>query len=228
MGSSGSDPRDDFIARVVQGKSFCDVGGLWGTVSEKVSVAHAAGARRLTMIDITPPDEELWQAFRARLDAMGIHDVECISADITASVPQRFDIVHCSGVIYHVPNPLGLLTALREMTSEHLILSSAIAPAKIRNASGAISFKPGQTVFVPYLDRATFAVLQRHFNDQSITTAVGISSPAETWRVDDYAPWWWLLTPSLIRQMLLVAQFEIVDEAAGWNGNAHVFLARCA
>ena len=48
----GHDYRDDFIARVVRGKSFVDVGGLWGTVSEKVSVAHAAGAAQREVMNV--------------------------------------------------------------------------------------------------------------------------------------------------------------------------------
>ena len=50
------DPRDRFIHEVSKDKSFVDVGGLWGTVNERVSVAHAAGARELAMLDISPPD----------------------------------------------------------------------------------------------------------------------------------------------------------------------------
>ena len=42
------DVRDTYISQVVAGKSFADVGGLWGTVNEKVSVAHAHGARGLS------------------------------------------------------------------------------------------------------------------------------------------------------------------------------------
>ena len=30
-----NDPRDEYISQVAKGKSFADVGGLWGTVSEK-------------------------------------------------------------------------------------------------------------------------------------------------------------------------------------------------
>ncbi|WP_407525533.1 hypothetical protein [Methylobacterium oryzisoli] len=46
------DHRNDVIAKIVQGKSFAEVGGLWGLVNEKVSVAHDAGATDLCMIDI--------------------------------------------------------------------------------------------------------------------------------------------------------------------------------
>ncbi len=48
-----SDVRDTYIRWVVAGKSFVDVGGPWGTVNEKVSVAHTHGACGLTMIDVS-------------------------------------------------------------------------------------------------------------------------------------------------------------------------------
>jgi len=96
-------------------------------------------------------------------------------------------------VIYHVANPLEVLTRLREMISEHLILSSAVVPTEIRNPAGALSFSPGQSLFVPHLDRATWDVIQRHFSDQEIRGAVGVTEPAVQWAVDDFAPWWWLV-----------------------------------
>ena len=52
------DLRDDYIRRVVRGRSFADVGGLWGTVNEKVSVAAQAEARSVAMIDISPAGSE--------------------------------------------------------------------------------------------------------------------------------------------------------------------------
>jgi len=44
MSAKNTDPRDLYIAQVIAGKTFVDVGGLWGTVNEKVSVAYQAGA----------------------------------------------------------------------------------------------------------------------------------------------------------------------------------------
>src|SRR5690606_13047137 len=38
-GARMSCPKDAWIQRLVPGKSFIDVGGLWGTVNEKVTVA---------------------------------------------------------------------------------------------------------------------------------------------------------------------------------------------
>ena len=53
------DVRDSYIRQAVAGKSFADIGGLWGTVNEKVSVAHTHGVRTLSMVDVSPPDSEL-------------------------------------------------------------------------------------------------------------------------------------------------------------------------
>jgi hypothetical protein len=78
-----SDPRDEFISRVVKGKTFADLGGLWGAVNEKVSVAHKAGATRLTMIDRITKQEEDWRLFHERCRNLGVPEVECICQDIS-------------------------------------------------------------------------------------------------------------------------------------------------
>jgi len=61
-----NDLRDDYIGKVVKGKSFADVGGLWVVVNEKVSVAHLHGANELAMIDVSPRGHELWGLFENR------------------------------------------------------------------------------------------------------------------------------------------------------------------
>ena len=112
------DVRDTYIGQVVAGKSFADIGGLWGTVNEKVSVAHAHGARGLAMIDVSPTDSELWALFDERRRTLRLPAVECVSADILTLVEAdpcpQFDVVHCSGVLYHMPEPMQFLRALRK------------------------------------------------------------------------------------------------------------------
>ncbi len=48
--------REQWVATAAVGKSFAEVGGLWGTVNEQVTVAAAAGATATTMIDVAPSD----------------------------------------------------------------------------------------------------------------------------------------------------------------------------
>jgi hypothetical protein len=45
---------EQWIAASVQGKSFAEVGGLWGTVNERVTVAARCGAAETAMIDVIP------------------------------------------------------------------------------------------------------------------------------------------------------------------------------
>jgi hypothetical protein len=222
------DPRDVFIRRVVRSKSFCDVGGLWGTTQEKVTVAAEAGAARLAIIDVTPLGSELWQAFDERLESTGVTGVECISADIASTEVDPFQVVHCSGVIYHAPNPIEMLAALRRIAIEHLVLTSVVFPPEIRNRAGTISFSPGQALFVPHLDEHERSTLQLHMRDVGLSGAGGLDIPVQRWSLDDHAPWWWLFTASVLHRMIAVAGFEVVDEAPYWDGKAHVFLARSA
>lgn len=111
-----NDLRDEYISRVVVGKTFADAGGLWGTVNEKVSLAREHGAASLTMRDVTVKEGDLWKKFRARMDRLGIRNYECLSADICdpqiTDLVQPFDVVHCSGVLYHHPNPMLLAGCL--------------------------------------------------------------------------------------------------------------------
>ena len=110
-----ADPRDEFITQVVEGLSFAEVGGLWGTVNEKCSVAHRYGAASLDMIDITPEGNELWQRFGDRMLDLGVPEVRCTSADLLDLAARTdcpsYDVVHCSGILYHISDPVGFVTA---------------------------------------------------------------------------------------------------------------------
>src|SRR4029450_5303038 len=102
--------RKEWIERIVPGRTFAEVGGLWGTVNEQVTVAAKGGAREVTMIDIACDSTNLWERFRERCKQEGVEDYRCIRADInepgTTERVGVFEVVHCSGVIYHCPDPL--------------------------------------------------------------------------------------------------------------------------
>src|SRR5437868_5978147 len=79
--------RKEWIERIAPGRSFAEVGGLWGTVNEQVTVAAKGGAREVTMIDIAPdtgPEGYLWDRFRERCQQEGVKDYHCIRADLNA------------------------------------------------------------------------------------------------------------------------------------------------
>ena len=85
---------------------------------------HAYGVRSLTMIDVTPDGDELWEWFLARTRGLGVPDAECISADLHrfASGPTAptYDVDR-SVILYHVPDPIAFLAALRRIVRKHLV-----------------------------------------------------------------------------------------------------------
>ena len=222
------DLRDEFIERVVAGRSFCDVGGLWGTVKEKVSVASAAGASSVAMFDITPQGAKLWNRFDERMAELGIDDVSRISGNVDdpalPSLAGPFDVVHCSGVVYHCPNPLHTIAQLGRIATEHLVFTSIVIPERIEVPAGAFEAPPGHAVFIPGLGDRDREILKQHFEQLGIKP-VGISTHVETWSTEDYAPWWWLTSAATMRMQIVAAGWRVVDDGEIWRGRSHGYLA---
>jgi hypothetical protein len=78
------DIRDRFIEKVAAGKRFVDIGGLWGMVNEKATVAAAAGASEVTMLDAMEEGHETWHQFAERARARNV-DARCVTANLDAS-----------------------------------------------------------------------------------------------------------------------------------------------
>lgn len=224
------DLRDDFIARVVRGRTFADVGGLWGITSEKISVASRAQASALAMIDVQPAGTDLWRQFRERLRSLNVDGCECISSDVcdivsTGDSP-TYDVVHCSGVLYHHPNPISLLDALRRITGQYLILTSAVTQEHISNELGSYDVPPSGVIFVPALSSKERAILWKYWQESSgAASCYGISEPVQ-WNLRDFAPWWWLPTPHAMLALAQCVGFQVVDSGPTWYGNAHTALLK--
>lgn len=221
------DLRDEFIARVVAGRSFADVGGLWGVVNEKVSVAARHNASSLAMIDISRPESELWMQFRARLDDAGVQNCALIAGDIcafAARATQKYDVLHCSGVLYHHPNPLHLLASLRQVTAAYLILTSAIVRETVVNEIGSVHLPASGAIFVPALSSQEREILWKFWREEAgVQACDGISVPAK-WNPSDLGPWWWLFTSRVMLAMAESVGFRVLESGPIWNGNAHTAL----
>jgi hypothetical protein len=224
--TDAGDVRDAFLAEVVKDRSFAEVGGLWGAVNEKVSVAHRAGAASLTMIDVMPPEDEWWGRFRDRMREHGVTKYETISGDVATARVGPFDVIHCSGVLYHVPHPIEFLALLRDRLNEHLVLSSAVVPRRIENQDGVLDVPEGGALFVPAMDENAKRVYTRHWQGDSDAAMWGVNRAFDHFRLDNYVPWWWLMTVSAIRGMARVAGFDVVRDAPLFTGAAHTFLLR--
>jgi 2-polyprenyl-3-methyl-5-hydroxy-6-metoxy-1,4-benzoquinol methylase len=115
------DPRVQAVRESVRtGDSFLDVGGV--KKLEMVTIAHEAGAVRLTMADIRPEEDPLWAEVSAPWNATGL-SVERLSVDISDLPDDAWDVVHCGSVLHHVANVPPALAALRRVTRRSCILS---------------------------------------------------------------------------------------------------------
>ena len=227
-------PKESWIKDNARGKSFVDIGGLWGTVNETVTHAAEGGARRLMMADIQPKDSKLWQDFRDHCKARSVIAVEESIVDLTQPATPamlgKFDMVHCSGIIYHVPDPFGLVVNLRKVASKNLILTSMYIPDQISNSKGTLDLTGGQAIFIPALSGTAKTIAAQHFDDLQIKVG-GINIPEKYALVGtnftiDTGPWWWLFTPTFLRSILQLCRFEVIEEGESWERRSYTFICR--
>ena len=211
------------LGGLVAGKTFAEVGGLWNTVNERVSLALAAGCREATMIDIQPLENTLWTRFHDRCRELGVSGYRSVCGDIcddriVAEGP--FDVVHCAGVIYHCPNPLVAIRNLITITRERVMVSSVAIPERIANRAGTFHTPAGCCLFVPALGDHQRAIL-RGTPDLALHLALDFSSGRDERGVLSadgrfrYGPWWWLYTAETFVRM--VASFDNVRIEKTWE-----------
>jgi hypothetical protein len=185
--------------------SFVDVGTMWEAHGDVAFEAEELGATKVTAMDVSAPTPQ-YEAEHARRDSKvrfvqgDVHD-----AGVLAEVGVH-DVVWCSGVLYHCPNPIHTIECLRSITRSVLILITATIPEipGVRHAS----------VFFPHLPER-----DRRAYDKAFAIASGTYKPdAEREGLTDpfvaergFANWWWGLSPSAVEAMLQASGFELVE-----------------
>jgi SAM-dependent methyltransferase len=233
----GEPIREGWIAEAVPSRTFAEVGGLWGVVNEQVTVAAAAGAAELAMIDLAPkggPDD-LWRSFESRLEEHGVSGVRCIDGSIDDHATVReagsFDVVHCSGVLYHCPDPLHTLRNLRQLTRETLVLGTATMPETVATSAGTVRVEPGAAMLVPAMSVSQRVIFGEWLRENQALFAYGVNHEVgKGWDLNRkdwtaYEAWWWFFTRDYVAALLDAAGFDIRNVASYWNGRATFFLA---
>ncbi len=220
----------EWMEQHVKGRTFADVGGLWGTVNEKVTVAAKAGAAKTTMMDITPLDHELWKKFYDRCAQEGVTCDSSIQANVDDPDLKKkvgtYDVVHCAGVLYHCPHPLYTVFQLGTITKSILILGSTVIPRVIKNTAGEIAVERGSSLFVPAMDDYQRNVVTQFYKEVGASTMYGINPPLnDGWSLDNYVPWWHLFTADCIIGLLKVCGLTVEDFCDDWGGRAAYFFA---
>ena len=182
------------MRRHAAGKSFCDVGCMWKVNGRIAFVAEEAGASKVTGVDVMEATDE----FRAEHERRG-SAVRFVHGDLhepaTVEDVGPHEVVWCSGVLYHAPNPVLTLQRLRELTTELLILQTMTLP-ELPGVRQGLVFYPG----VPN------PRLYARWGEQA-ARSLRLPEPGE----DPYAPWWWGISRSALDAMLRAARFEPIE-----------------
>jgi hypothetical protein len=196
LGRTGLPPYRELFAPHVRGRSFADVGAMWSVHGRYAFEAEEAGAEPVTAFDGMAPTAE-YEAERARRSSR----IRFVQGDINdpASVERlgRHDVVWCSGLVYHSPDPLLTVRHLCELTGELLFLASRTLPE--------LPGLPQASVFFPGLGARARRPYARLFGE-----AEGLTTPfnPDNWSGN----WWWGLTPSALAAMVAVQPcFEVVE-----------------
>ena len=201
----------EYVKHYAPGRSFVDVGGMWGVNGEYSFLAERAGVTRVVLVDIDHTDE-----FERKRRESGVEFVKADATDpVLVDEIGTFDVVWCAGLLYHVPNPLGLIENLRRICDQTLILESLVIPDM-----------PG------WPNMATFYPFQppRRAERWNTSTRGGASKqlginvdfdPAEG-TVNNF----WGLSPSCVESLLHVTGFTLRFSRAMPRGPfRHVFVA---
>ena len=112
-----------WVQDLVKDKTFADVGGLWNTINEKVTVASLAGAHEVTMIDLMHNKSHWWDKF----------DEKCKNEDVVCNnkVSAFFSALKTGASPFsslYIPIPKSILEALLSLSNSlniSLVASSA-------------------------------------------------------------------------------------------------------
>ena len=202
------DIRDRMVNEVARGRSFVDIGGLYEIVKERVSVAHHAGASHVTLMDMEAPGCPWWKEMEDHLRTRGVPDFRLLSCDINDYKGPRFDVVFSSGVLYHLPDPLGYLRQLVEMANDFCIVASSICPPVMEAAGGSVRVPDAGALFVPALSGQDREVVQAYM---ALRGRPDFTKGAGTRDFRNYYPNWWLPTKEAFVTMCHVAGIDVMQ-----------------
>jgi hypothetical protein len=202
------------VERLAPGGSFLDLGGMWGVDGEIAFRAERAGANRVVLFDGMDPTDAFQTKHREAASELAyvqgdLHDPEDVGALGT------FDVVWCTGVVYHSPNPYLQLNHLRALTERWLVLGSEVIP-EVPGLENACVFYPGRS-------GPSEQAFARAYGSAA-PTYPGATHPFDETPLMGYANMWWGLSPSALRSMLGYSGFDVREEFA-YSWRSRDFLA---
>lgn len=222
----------EIIKHHAGGLSFVDIGGLWGTKGEMVSSAVLGGASRVAMADIQPFSNDLWRAFDDRCKGLGVVDCEKHCVNICAhDAPKElghFDFVHCSGVMYHVPDLFRFIGNIIAVARKYVVIGSVVVPDEISAKSGMVRFGSDHAYLIPALSEKNRSLIGDYFSKRDFR-AIGLNTGStEYFRNGQplFGPWWWLFTGAFMSQLVKLHGLEVIREGPTLSGPGYVVFAQ--
>jgi tRNA (mo5U34)-methyltransferase len=170
----------------MEGKTVCDLGCGNGYFMFRM-LEHKP--RVVVGIDLNLHAWLEFQAFKRFSGVSNLH-FELLRGDSMQHFPNTFDVVFCLGVLYHTPDPVGMLRGIRESMTKggHLIVdcsgipgdeSMALFPKKRYAGMSGVYFLPTLATLKIWLQRAQFVQHQIIFAEKLST---------EEQRITEWAP----------------------------------------
>jgi hypothetical protein len=181
---------EDLVRRYAPGRSFADIGCMWQADGAVAFLADECGATAVTALD----EADATPAFldrQARGSAVKFVKGDLHDPDSMSEVGTH-EVVWCTGVLYHTPNPCLAVERLRHITGKYLILGTKTIPE--------LPGFPATVVYFPALSPK-----QRHAYAPLFGSETLRYKP--NWR--PFSNWWWGLTPSAVR--------GLVEAPTGWT-----------
>jgi len=235
-----NDPIDKWITKLVPGQTFVDIGGIGeNSGNERISTAVKGYAAGVAMADSEPYSSLLWQTFFQIMRDQNINDfqthelIDVRDTYIQTKLP-KFDIVHCTGVLYHIPDPITSLYNIAGLANDYLIVNTVTIPNRVKNKKGRFITDDSRAVFLPSLTEADRRVLGEHYRskfgwDINVQAPrLGEPNPRMPYLREDGLssyPYWWLFTQHAFRHAVQMMGFEIEKEWV-WENHTLALLAR--
>jgi 2-polyprenyl-3-methyl-5-hydroxy-6-metoxy-1,4-benzoquinol methylase len=194
-------PVEALIDELAPARSFLDVGAIWNVHGRTAFLAEERGASSVTALDLTPPTAEYEREHERRASGVRFVMGDLHDRDTQRSVG-RHDVVWCSGVLYHAPNPVHTIECLADLTADVLVVISATVP-EVPGVDHACVFFPALS------PRARLAYDRAYQATLSGGERVGLTTPFDPAR--RYDNWWWGLTPSAVKGMLSATGFTVTQ-----------------
>jgi Methyltransferase domain len=190
--------------KLAEGRSFVDVGAIWNVHGKIAFLAESSGASSVTAVDLSSPTDEYLAEHERRHSKVRFVQGDLHDEDVLAEIGPH-DVVWCTGVLYHCPDPVHTVECLRQITGQTLVLGSSTVPPVAGSRNGAVFFPVLSDAERRAYDRAFAAVA----GSGSDATRGGLTTPFDA--EESYINWWWGFSPATMVSIVESTGFRVSE-----------------